>query len=59
LNLDLPALFGALIRHIMLNEAPLSARAAAQGLMVIATSMGQLFSGAVVGTGEVKRAHAK
>ncbi len=49
IGLGLSALLGAPIRYIMLNEAPVSQRAAAQGVMVIATSMGQLLSGAVVG----------
>ena len=49
IGLGLSALLGAPIRYIMLNEAPRSERASAQGLTVIATSMGQLLSGAVVG----------
>ncbi len=49
IGLGLAALLGAPIRYIMLNEAPRSERASAQGLTVIATSMGQLLSGAVVG----------
>ena len=49
IGLGLAALLGAPLRYIMLNEAPASERAAAQGLMALNTSMGQMLSGAIVG----------
>jgi EmrB/QacA subfamily drug resistance transporter len=45
----LAALLGAPLRYILLNEARASDRAAAQGLLTVFTSIGQLFSGALVG----------
>ena len=45
----LSALLGAPMRYIMLNEAPASDRAAAQGALTLFTSVGQLISSAVVG----------
>jgi EmrB/QacA subfamily drug resistance transporter len=49
IGLGLSALLGAPIRYIMLNEAPLEDRAAAQGVITIFTGVGQLTSGALVG----------
>ncbi len=48
-GLGLSSLLGATLRYIMLNEAPVSDRAAAQGILTIFTSMGQLMGGALVG----------
>ena len=45
----LAALLGAPLRYILLNEAPASDRTAAQGLLTVFTSIGQLISGALVG----------
>jgi EmrB/QacA subfamily drug resistance transporter len=42
-------LLGAPLRYVMLNEAPLSERASAQGILTLNTSIGQLVSGALVG----------
>lgn len=42
-------LLGAPLRYIMLNEAPRSERAAAQGALTLFTSVGQLLGGALVG----------
>lgn len=49
IGLGLSALLGAPVRYIMLNEAPGSDRAAAQGAITLFTSTGQLISGAAVG----------
>jgi MFS family permease len=49
IGLGLSALLGAPIRYIMLNEARREDRAAAQAVITIFTSMGQLVSGALVG----------
>jgi MFS family permease len=49
IGLGLSALLGAPIRYIMLNEAPASERASAQGAVAIFTSIGQLISSALVG----------
>lgn len=49
IGLGLSALLGAPVRYIMLNEAPASDRAAAQGAITLFTSVGQLTSGALVG----------
>jgi len=49
IGLGLSALLGAPVRYIMLNEAPASDRAAAQGAITLFTSVGQLMSGALVG----------
>lgn len=42
-------LLGAPLRYIMLNEAPRSQRAAAQGALALFTRVGQLLGGALVG----------
>ncbi|MGQ9766860.1 MAG: hypothetical protein ACUVSS_05935 [Anaerolineae bacterium] len=49
IGLGLSALLGAPVRYIMLNEAPAADRAAAQGVITLFTSIGQLFSSALVG----------
>lgn len=49
IGVGLAALLGAPIRYIMLGEAPPEHRTVAQGLISIATSVGQLVSGALVG----------
>jgi MFS family permease len=49
IGLGLAALLGAPIRYIMLNEAPVEDRAAAQGVITIFTGIGQLTSGALIG----------
>lgn len=48
-GLGLGGLLGAPLRYVMLNEAPMSERASAQGLLTLFTSMGQLIGGALVG----------
>jgi len=48
-GLGLAALVGAPVRYIMLNEAPPAERAAAQGLMTLNISIGQLVSSALLG----------
>ena len=48
-GLGLTALVGAPVRYIMLNEAPPAERAAAQGLITLNTSIGQLVSSALLG----------
>jgi MFS family permease len=48
-GLGLAGLLGASLRYVMLNEAPGSDRAAAQGALSLFTSVGQLLGGAVVG----------
>ena len=48
-GLGLSALLGAPVRYIMLHEAPVSDRAAAQGVITVFTGVGQLVSGAMVG----------
>ena len=48
-GLGLGVLLGAPLRYVMLNESPASERAAAQGVMSLETSMGQLIGGALVG----------
>ncbi len=48
-GLGLSALLGAPLRYIMLNEAPASERASAQGLISILTKIGQMLTGALVG----------
>jgi MFS family permease len=48
-GLGLSSLLGATLRYIMLNEAPATDRAAAQGALTIFTSMGQMMGGALVG----------
>lgn len=49
IGLGLSALLGAPVRYIMLNEAPIADRAAAQGAITLFTSIGQLLSSALVG----------
>ena len=49
IGLGLSALLGAPIRYIMLSEAAAADRAAAQGVMTLFTSTGQLLSAALVG----------
>ncbi len=49
IGLGLSALLGAPVRYIMLNEAPVADRAAAQGAITLFTSIGQLLSSALVG----------
>jgi len=51
IGLGLSALLGAPVRYIMLNEAPASEQAAAQGAIALFTGIGQLMSGALVGAG--------
>jgi EmrB/QacA subfamily drug resistance transporter len=48
-GLGLSSLLGATLRYIMLNEAPVAERAAAQGIISLETSLGQLIGGALVG----------
>lgn len=48
-GLGLGILLGAPLRYVMLNEAPASERASAQGILTLNTSMGQLVGGALVG----------
>lgn len=48
-GLGLGILLGAPLRYIMLNEAPLSDRASAQGALTLFTATGQLIGGALVG----------
>ena len=45
----LSMMLGAPLRYIMLNEAPASERASAQGAIALFTSIGQLLGGAAVG----------
>ncbi len=48
-GLGLSGLLGATLRYIMLNEAPLADRAAAQGVLTLFTSTGQLLGGVAMG----------
>lgn len=48
-GIGLGMLLGAPLRYIMLNEAPVSERAAAQGILTLHSSIGQLVGGALVG----------
>ncbi len=48
-GLGLGILLGAPLRYVMLNESAPSERAAAQGILTVFTSMGQLVGGALVG----------
>jgi EmrB/QacA subfamily drug resistance transporter len=48
-GLGLGILLGAPLRYIMLNEAPTSERASAQGILTLFTSVGQMIGGAMVG----------
>lgn len=49
IGLGLSALLGAPIRYIMINEAPVQDRGAAQAVITVFTSIGQLVSAALVG----------
>lgn len=49
IGLGMSALLGAPIRYIMLNEAPIEERAAAQAIITMFTGVGQLTSAALVG----------
>ena len=49
IGFGLASLLGAPIRYIVLGEAQPSERAAAQGVVTIATGVGQLISGALIG----------
>ncbi|MBI5302128.1 MAG: MFS transporter [Chloroflexi bacterium] len=48
-GVGLGVLLGAPLRYVMLNEAPASERASAQGILTLDTSIGQLIGGALVG----------
>jgi MFS family permease len=48
-GLGLGILLGAPLRYIVLNEAPASERASAQGILTLNTSVGQMIGGALVG----------
>jgi len=48
-GVGLGVLLGAPLRYVMLNEAPASERASAQGILTLHTSIGQLVGGAMVG----------
>ena len=48
-GLGLGILLGAPLRYVMLNESPASDRAAAQGVLTLYTSTGQLLGGVLVG----------
>ncbi len=48
-GLGLSALLGAPIRYIVINEAPVEERAAAQGLVSLVTKVGQMLIGALFG----------
>lgn len=49
IGLGLSSLLGAPVRYIVLREAPVEQRAAAQGMLTIFTGIGQVVSGALVG----------
>jgi EmrB/QacA subfamily drug resistance transporter len=49
IGLGLAALLGAPGRYIVLNETPAADRGAGQGMLTVATGVGQLISGALVG----------
>jgi EmrB/QacA subfamily drug resistance transporter len=49
IGLGLGALLGAPLRYVMLSEASAAQRAAAQGILTLNTSVGQLVGGALVG----------
>lgn len=49
IGIGLSALLGTSLRYVMLNEAPVDQRGAAQGILTLFTSMGQLLGAAVVG----------
>jgi EmrB/QacA subfamily drug resistance transporter len=48
-GLGLSVLLGTAPRYIMLNEAPTSERASAQGILTLSSSIGQMIGGALVG----------
>ncbi|GAB4529090.1 MAG: MFS transporter [Anaerolineales bacterium] len=48
-GLGLSALLGAPVRYIMINEAPVDDRAAAQALISLLTKIGQMLTGALIG----------
>jgi MFS family permease len=48
-GLGLSVLLGTAPRYIMLNEAPPSERASAQGILTLSSSIGQMIGGALVG----------
>lgn len=48
-GLGLSGLLGAPLRYLLLEEVPATERAAAQGILTIFTSVGQLLSGALIG----------
>jgi EmrB/QacA subfamily drug resistance transporter len=48
-GLGLSGLLGAPLRYLLIEEVPAAERAAAQGLLTIFTSVGQLLSGALIG----------
>jgi MFS family permease len=49
IGLGLASLLGSSLRYVMLNEAPTDQRGAAQGVLTLFTSMGQLLGAALVG----------
>lgn len=49
IGIGLAALLGSSLRYVMLNEAPASERASAQGLLTVFMSVGQLIGAAIVG----------
>ena len=49
IGLGLAALLGSSLRYVMLNEAPRDQRGAAQGILTLFTSVGQLLGAAAVG----------
>ena len=48
-GLGLSGLLGAPLRYLLIEEVPAAERAAAQGILTIFTSIGQLLSGALIG----------
>jgi len=48
-GLGVAVLLGASLRYIMLNEAPASERASAQGIITVFTGVGQLFGSVLIG----------
>ena len=49
IGFGLAGILGAPLRYIVLNESPLKDRAAAQGLLSITTSFGQIIGAALLG----------
>jgi MFS family permease len=49
IGVGLASLLGSSLRYIMLNEAPPEQRGAAQGVLTLFTSIGQLLGAAAVG----------